>query len=88
MGAQRPHDLSICKRGRLDPDALVDDTVQLAVQVNGKVRGQIQVPASADQATIIAAARNEENVARHIAGQTVVREIVVPGRLVSFVVKA
>ncbi|HLU83767.1 MAG TPA: leucine--tRNA ligase, partial [Trueperaceae bacterium] len=70
-----------------DPAALVEDTIQLAVQVNGKVRGQIKVPATADEATVLAAARTEENVARHIAGQTVVREIVVPGRLVSFVVK-
>jgi leucyl-tRNA synthetase len=70
-----------------DPAALVEDTVQLAVQVNGKVRGQVRVAADADQATILAAARADENVARHMAGQTVVREIVVPGRLVSFVVK-
>src|SRR5690606_41007178 len=71
-----------------DEAALVQDTVQLAVQVNGKVRGQVTVPADADQVTIVAAARADHNVARHIAGQTVVREIVVPGRLVSFVVKA
>ena len=70
-----------------DPEALVEDMIQLAVQVNGKVRGQVKVPTTADEATIIAAARSEENVARHIAGQTIVREIVVPGRLVSFVVK-
>ena len=70
-----------------DPEALVEDMIQLAVQVNGKVRGQVKVPTTADEATIIAAARSEENVARHIAGQNIVREIVVPGRLVSFVVK-
>jgi len=70
-----------------DPAALVQDTVQLAVQVNGKVRGQVQVPADADQDAILAAARAEDNVARYLEGATVVREIVVPGRLVSFVVK-
>ncbi len=70
-----------------DPEALVQDTVTMAVQVNGKVRGQIEVPSDADQNVVLEAARNEANVARHLASGTVQREIVVPGKLVSFVVR-
>ena len=70
-----------------DPDALVSDTVTLAVQVGGKLRGQIEVAADADKEAVLAAARAEPNVARHLENMQTVREIVVPGRLVNFVVK-
>ncbi|MFA7461275.1 MAG: leucine--tRNA ligase [Trueperaceae bacterium] len=70
-----------------DPAALVSDTVTLAVQVNGKVRGQVEVPADATKDAIAAIAKAEPNVARHLEGKELAREIVVPGRLVSFVVK-
>ncbi|MGY1594406.1 leucine--tRNA ligase [Geodermatophilus sp. SYSU D00708] len=65
---------------------LVEDTVQVAVQVNGKVRAQVTVPADADAAALEAAARDDEKVAGHLAGKTVRRVIAVPGRLVNFVV--
>ncbi|MGY1644094.1 leucine--tRNA ligase [Geodermatophilus sp. SYSU D00703] len=65
---------------------LVEDTVQVAVQVNGKVRAQVTVPADADAAALEAAARGDEKVAGHLAGKTVRRVIAVPGRLVNFVV--
>src|SRR5690606_37933612 len=58
-----------------DPAALVANTVTMAVQVNGKVRGQIEVPSDADEATLLALAKSEENVARHLAGATIKREI-------------
>ncbi len=70
-----------------DPAALVRDSVTMAVQVNGKVRGQISVAVDADQNAILAAARSEPNVARYLESGTVQREIVVPGKLVSFVVR-
>jgi leucyl-tRNA synthetase len=70
-----------------DPAALVDDTVALGVQVNGKVRGEVVVPADATDAEILAAARRVDNVARHLEGKAVVKEIVVPRRLVGFVVR-
>jgi leucyl-tRNA synthetase len=70
-----------------DASALVDDTVALGVQVNGKVRGEVVVAADATDAEILAAARRVENVARHLEGKAVVKEIVVPRRLVGFVVK-
>jgi leucyl-tRNA synthetase len=72
---------------RLDESALESDTVELVVQVNGKLRGQIRVPSSADRPAIEEAAIADENVQRHIEGKTVVKMIVVPGRLVNVVVK-
>jgi leucyl-tRNA synthetase len=58
----------------------------IVVQVNGKVRGKITVAADADEETVQQAALAEENVARFIAGKTVNKVVVVPGRLVSVVV--
>ncbi len=70
-----------------DPAALVAATVSMAVQVNGKVRGKIEAPTGADEGAILELARTEPNVARHLEGKEIAREIVVLGRLVSFVVK-
>jgi len=64
---------------------LVEDTVQVAVQVNGKVRAQVSVPADADAAVLESAARGDERIAGHLAGKTVRRVVAVPGRLVNFV---
>jgi leucyl-tRNA synthetase len=64
---------------------LVDDTVQVAVQVNGKVRAQVSVPADADAAALETAARADERIAGYLDGATVRRVIAVPGRLVNFV---
>ncbi|MCZ2807484.1 leucine--tRNA ligase [Modestobacter sp. VKM Ac-2983] len=68
-----------------DPQWLVDETVQVAVQVNGKVRAQVAVPADADAAALEAAARADERIAGYLDGATVRRVVVVPGRLVNFV---
>ncbi len=71
-----------------DPAALVDDTVTLAVQVNGKVRGDVTVaPRRRRTAVVLAAAKTVENVRRHLEGKTIVKEIVVQKRLVNFVVR-
>jgi leucyl-tRNA synthetase len=69
-----------------DEQALVQDTITLVVQVNGKRRGELVIAKDADQQAILAAARAEPGVARHLQG-AIVREIVVPGRLVNIVVK-
>lgn len=70
-----------------DEKWLSDDSVELPVQVNGKVRGRVTVAVDAPKEDIIAAAKAESNVAGHIDGKTVVKEIVVPGRLINLVVK-
>jgi leucyl-tRNA synthetase len=68
-----------------DPVLLVSDTVTLPVQVNGKKRGEVTVPANADAATVEAAARDQDEVKPHLAGLTVRKVIVVPGRIVNIV---
>ena len=70
---------------QVDEEALACDTIELVVQVNGKVRGRVQVPAEADRERIEAAAQANENVARFIEGKTVRKVIVVPGKLVNIV---
>ncbi|MGH8120701.1 MAG: class I tRNA ligase family protein, partial [Gammaproteobacteria bacterium] len=69
-----------------DTAALQQDEVELVVQVNGKLRGQIKVPVDADQALIEQAALAEENIRRFTAGRTIRKTIIVPGRLVNIVV--
>jgi len=70
-----------------DPTALVRDTIELVVQVNGKVRGKIDVPADAGKDAVEEAALAESNVQRFIEGKEMKKIIVVPGRLVNLVVK-
>lgn len=69
----------------LDETALVQDSLQLVVQVNGKLRGQIEMPASASREEVEAAARTNENVLRFLDGLTIRKVIVVPGKLVNIV---
>ncbi len=70
----------------VDEGALAQDAIELVLQVNGKLRGKLVVPATADRAAIEAAARASEDVAKHAAGAPVKKVIVVPGRLVNVVV--
>jgi leucyl-tRNA synthetase len=70
-----------------DPDMLRSETVTIVVQVGGKVRDRVEVPEGAEEAEILSAAKSAENVARHLEGMTIVKEIVVPGKLVNLVVK-
>jgi len=69
-----------------DPALLVDETVTLVVQVNGKRRGEVRVPKDADEASVRAAVLGDETVQRHLAGKAPRKVIVVPGRLVNVVV--
>lgn len=68
-----------------DPALLVSDTVTLPVQINGKKRAEITVSASADPAAVEAAARADAAVMQHLAGLSVRKVIVVPGRIVNIV---
>ncbi|HET6396862.1 MAG TPA: leucine--tRNA ligase [Pseudoxanthomonas sp.] len=68
-----------------DPDALVRDAVTLAVQVNGKLRGTIEVAADAPREQIETLARAEPNAAKYLEGLTVRKVIVVPGKIVNIV---
>ncbi len=68
-----------------DESALVRDELEIVVQVNGKVRAKMSVPANADKASLEALALGQENVQRFIEGATVRKVIVVPGKLVNVV---
>jgi leucyl-tRNA synthetase len=71
---------------QVDEAALVQDTIELMLQVNGKLRGAIQVAASADKATIEAAALASADFAKFSEGKAAKKVIVVPGRLINVVV--
>ncbi|MFQ3615163.1 MAG: leucine--tRNA ligase [Cyanobacteriota bacterium] len=70
-----------------DPEALVVDEIPLVIQIMGKTRGTIQVPASADSKTLETLATESELAQRYIEGKTIKKVIVVPGKLVNFVVQ-
>ena len=68
-----------------DESALAVDTITLAVQIAGKMRGTIEVPADVSEKAAIAAAKADPKIARYLEGKTIRREIYVPGRLVNLV---
>jgi len=71
-----------------DERFLHTDTFTLVVQVNGKLRGRVEVPVGLDEAELLRRARAVESVRPHIEdGRQVVKEIVVPGKLVNLVVR-
>ncbi len=70
-----------------DPKLIIENVLKLAVQVNGKLRGAIEAAIDAPKEKILELARAENNVARHLEGKKLLKEIYVPGKLVSFVVK-
>ncbi|HUD32099.1 MAG TPA: leucine--tRNA ligase, partial [Variovorax sp.] len=86
LGYARDHgDLLDAPWPVVDPDALVQDEIELMLQVNGKLRGAVRVPAGASKEEIEAIARGSEALALHAAGAVPKRVIVVPGRLVNVV---
>ena len=70
-----------------DESKIVDELKTLAVQVNGKLRGTIEVLPDETNENILNMAKNEENVKKNLEGKTIIKEIVVPGRIVNIVVK-
>ena len=69
-----------------DPGLLIADSVTIAVQIMGKLRGTIAVPPDSDADAVIAAAEAVPHVAQGLAGKRIVRRIHVPNRIVNFVV--
>lgn len=70
-----------------NPELLKTDSINVVVQVNGKKRATITVPAEAEKEAVLASAKEETNVARFLEGNQLRKEIYVPGKLVSLVVK-
>jgi leucyl-tRNA synthetase len=69
-----------------DPALLKDDEIEVPVQINGKLRGRVLVPAEADGPQIEKAAREDPRIAASLEGKTIRKVVVVPGKLVNFVV--
>jgi leucyl-tRNA synthetase len=72
---------------KADPALLARDTVTLVVQVNGKLRDRIEVAVDTPEDELLATARASGNVSRHLDGREIVKEVVVPGKLVNLVVR-
>ena len=83
----RPAPVSLAAWPAVDEQWLRDDTIEIPVQVQGKLRGRVTVAADADARTLEAAAAADPKVAEFLAGKQIVKIITVPGRLVNFVVK-
>ncbi len=88
LWAKLGHEPSVARAAwpEYDEELTKEDTVEMAVQVMGKVRGTIEVPVDCDQDTAVAAARDDDNVERHLEGKTIRKVIFVPGRILNFVV--
>ncbi len=83
----QPAPVSLAAWPTVEEKWLKDDTVEIPVQVQGKLRGRVVVPADADAAALQAAATADPKIAELLAGKTVVKVVAVPGRMVNFVVR-
>lgn len=70
-----------------DEALIAESEIEVPVQVNGKLRGRVKVPADADQNTTRSIAEQDATIEAQLAGKTVVKAVIVPGRLINFVVK-
>ncbi|PSQ78879.1 MAG: leucine--tRNA ligase [Bacteroidetes bacterium QH_7_62_13] len=87
LWARLGHDDSLAHEDwpEYEEELLQREVVEMAVQVNGTVRGTIEVDADADEDDVLTSAKEDENVARHLDGKDTQREIYVPGQIVNFV---
>ncbi len=79
--------ITSCSWVSYDEEKCKENTVEIAVQVNGKIKAKMTIPSDMESADVIAAAKRDEKVASEIEGKTVVKEIYVKGKLVNLVVK-
>src|SRR3954464_2096143 len=82
-GFQKNENLAYSPWPRFDPALLVEDTLEIPVQVNGKLRDVIKVPSNASQHDLELAAKGSEKVTQFINGKAIRKVIVIPGRLVN-----
>jgi len=87
MLGNHDQELSYCQMPEYEDKYLIADNVQMAVQINGKVRGSFDISRDSDDSVCIEAARNIENVQRFLEGKTIIKQFVIKNRIVSFVVK-
>ncbi|HOK09245.1 MAG TPA: leucine--tRNA ligase [Candidatus Hydrogenedens sp.] len=70
-----------------DENLIKEDTIEIPIQVNGKLRGKITISVNSSDKEILEQARKEEKILPHLTGKQIVKEIYVPGKLINFVVK-
>ena len=87
MAPHRPRDGWTRKRDVIAEALTRAETVRIAVQVNGKLRGTVEMPAGAAEQDVVAAGRADANVARFLEGRTERRIVYVQNRLLNFVVE-
>ena len=83
----RPAPVSLATWPAVEERWLKDDTVEIPVQIQGKLRGRVVVPADADAEAMKAAAAADPKIAEQLAGKQIAKVVAVPGRLVNFVLK-
>jgi len=83
------HDRSVFAESwpTFDPELVKEDTVEVPVQINGKLRGTVTVPVDADLQQVEEAARTDAKIAKYLADTTIVKRVYVPGRVFNLVVK-
>ena len=79
--------LSVQPWPKYDEDKTVDDEIEIVVQLNGKIKERVMVSADADKAAVLEKVKSLDTVAALLEGKTVIKEIVVPGKLVNIVVR-
>ncbi len=79
--------LAEAKWPEYDESKCVDESVEIVVQVNGKIKAKLNIPVDADKNAVLELAKNDENVKKAIDGMNIIKEIVVPKKLVNLVVK-
>ncbi|HAG69019.1 MAG TPA: leucine--tRNA ligase [Lachnospiraceae bacterium] len=79
--------ISSCRWCEYDEEAIKEDTVEIGIQVSGKLRGTVRIAADEDKDSAIAKAKEVDTVKAFLEGKTIVKEIYVPGRIVNIVAK-
>ena len=79
--------VSLAKWPEYDEAKTVDNSIEMPVQINGKVRSVVLLPVGASKDEALNVAKSDEKVAQAIEGKTIVKEIVVPGKIINIVVK-
>jgi leucyl-tRNA synthetase len=80
------HSIHLAPWPSYDEQYLIQDTVTIVIQVNGKLRGELQMARDADEAEVVEAAQNQEKDAAYLSGHPIRKTIFIPGRLVNFVI--
>ena len=78
---------SLAKWPEYDEALTVDDAIEMPVQINGKVRSVVTVPVNSDKDTVLSIVKADEKIKMAIDGKTIVKEIVIPGKIINIVIK-